>query len=344
MNAAVGREGVVNVLLAFTARCHGPGLRPVVVEVAGSIDRHLDEDLRRVDRFGKVGELQPRPVGATVDGLGDVKLPGAGAILPQAARADAPHERNVDGVRRISRAHGFVRSNRSGDPEVRIRRIRARRRHVVGRRYEHARADRERQWVAGRVGDERAGDDASLVPRCPRRDQRRQGRVEKVDGADVDPAVLRRQTRIQQVYYYPLTIVQKARTAADTVGQPVLTEVDRRVHRDAAERKVDEIDPVRDRADYLVAVTPAAALRGPKGGGRNVVGNTKRLAEVVRLEEVAVVREEKSLRRRNIHDVAWWTRARRGVRAAELAWCKRVPVNYHRRFAADPLVVNECSG
>src|SRR5439155_7953588 len=79
-------------------------------------------------------------------------------------------------------------------------------------------------------------------------------------------------------------------------------------------------------------------------GGRNVVGNTKRLAEVVRLEEVAVVREKESLRRRNIHDVAWWTRARRGVRAAELAWCERVPVNYHRRFAADPLVVNECSG
>ena len=61
MRSAVSREGVVNVLLALTRRGHVPGLRPVVVEVAGSIDCHLDENLRRVDRFGKVGELQPRP-------------------------------------------------------------------------------------------------------------------------------------------------------------------------------------------------------------------------------------------------------------------------------------------
>src|SRR2546427_4332050 len=189
MNAAVGREGVVNVLLAFTARCHVPSLRPVVVEVAGSIDRHLYENLRRVDRFGEVGEVHPRPGSAAISRLRHVKLPRAGAIEPLAARADPPHERNVDGVRRISRAHGFVRSDRSGDPEVWIRWIRTRRRDKIVRR------GIQGAGTYGECGGDTygVGQKASPGPalRGPRPAPRWGGHVKQSDRADVDVPALR---------------------------------------------------------------------------------------------------------------------------------------------------------
>src|SRR5207248_5011628 len=52
------RVRVVDVLLALVARVRVYlGLRPVVVEVSGSIDRELDEDVARVGRVRQVGDL-----------------------------------------------------------------------------------------------------------------------------------------------------------------------------------------------------------------------------------------------------------------------------------------------
>src|SRR3989475_1871057 len=340
MNAAVGRERVVDVLLAFTGRCHVPSLRPVVVEVAGSIDRHLYENLRRVDRFGEVGELQPRPGSAPVSRRRDVKLPRARAIEPLAARADAPHERNVDGVRGISRAHGFVRSDRSGDPQVWIRWIRTRRRDKIVRR------GIQGAGTYGECGGNTYGVGQEAC-RCravcaPRRDQRWEDGVEEIDRADVDIPALRHRSRVRLVRFHPLSVVEKVESGPDDIiGRPVLAFIGRDVHRYVVEGEVDKIDLVRKRPHDQVAVAAALTSPGRLRGEWSSEGNTERLTQIVGLVEGAVPGLDEALRRRDVDRVpeAW-----SGIRRALGRGRERVPVNYYRRLAAETFVVDERSG
>ena len=118
--AAVRREGVVDVLLAFTVCRYVLRLRPGIIEVAGPVDRHLNEDVCGVDSLWQVGDLPPGPAVAAVRRLRDVELPCAGAVESLAPCAEPANERDIDIVRRVAGAHCLVRDHRPGHPEDRI--------------------------------------------------------------------------------------------------------------------------------------------------------------------------------------------------------------------------------
>src|SRR5439155_8384503 len=116
---------------ADTACSHVLCLRPSVVEITGAIDRHLHEDVPRIDRIRQVGDLNAGPPRGAVDRFCNIQLPRTGTVEAEAARADTADKRHVDRVVWITGAHGFVGYYRASDPEMRIRWIRTRCRNVI---------------------------------------------------------------------------------------------------------------------------------------------------------------------------------------------------------------------
>src|SRR5207237_9860133 len=122
--ATIRREGVVDVLLALTVGRHVLRLGPGVVEVAACVDRHLDEDIPRINSVRQIGDFHACPGRAAVDGLCDVELPCAWALESLATHTRATDKGNVDVVRgRPCRSAILVRYDRAGHPQPTVRRV-----------------------------------------------------------------------------------------------------------------------------------------------------------------------------------------------------------------------------